>query len=98
MPGLPSTLQPGCYDAKAGDYYGEIAETSTNLQWSEFPVKVFLVDPVDPPKNWQQSTEQALAGWMSVFPLQLTEARESEHRGNLDQAAPRKGRDGRRTS
>jgi predicted Zn-dependent protease len=67
MPALPDPLQPSGYLPRAGDYYQEVAQSSKGLQFSEFPVKVFVGNM---PKAWQRAIRKALDGWTHVFPLE----------------------------
>ncbi|MGD0695561.1 MAG: tetratricopeptide repeat protein [Terriglobia bacterium] len=73
MPALPDSLQPSRYLPRAGDYYQDVAQGSRGLQFSKFPVKVFVGSV---PEDWQRATREALDGWIQVFPLEEVASRE----------------------
>ena len=73
MPALPDSLQPSGYLPRAGDYYREVAQSSEGLQFSKFPVKIFVGSV---PKDWQRAIREALDGWIRVFPLEEVASRE----------------------
>jgi predicted Zn-dependent protease len=72
-PALPDALQPSGYLPKAGDYYQQVAQSSEGLQFSQFPVKVFVGSV---PKDWGRAVREALKGWLAVFPLEGVTSRE----------------------
>jgi tetratricopeptide (TPR) repeat protein len=73
MPALPASLLPSRYLPKAGDYYLEVAQSSRGLQFSSFPVRLFLGSV---PQGWQRAIRKALDGWNNVFPLEEVASRE----------------------
>lgn len=73
LPTLPETLRPGRYISKYGDYYHQVAEESAGLQWTHFPVRVFVGVSS---RDWQGATREALDIWIGVFPLQLVTKRD----------------------
>jgi len=66
MPALPGSRRPSGYSPKAGDYYQAVAQSSEGLQFSKFPVKVFVGTV---PKAWQRAVRKGLDGWIRVFPM-----------------------------
>jgi len=74
MPALPDSLKPSGYLPKAGDYYQKVAQSSEGLQFTEFPVKVFVGSV---PKDWQRALLKALDAWIHVLPLEDVASREA---------------------
>jgi len=73
MPAVPTSLQPSAYVPKAGDYYQEVAQSSAGLQFSNFPVKVFVGNV---PEEWQRTIREAIDDWNRVLPLKEVASRE----------------------
>jgi len=104
MPALPGSLRPSGYSPKAGDYYKAVAQSSKGLQFSKFPVKVFVGNV---PKGWQRALRKALDAWIRVIPLEEVDSREvadivvgwerltkeSQSGSSLDKDARRPGRE-----
>ena len=74
MPALPSSLQPSEYSPKSGDYFQEVAQSSKGLQFTTFPVKIFVGSV---PRGWQGALRKALDAWIQVFPLEEVDSREA---------------------
>jgi predicted Zn-dependent protease len=70
LPAYPEALQPSHYVPAAGDYFGEISESSESERWSAFPIKVWIGNV--PTGNWAQGAREAFGIWKEMFPLELS--------------------------
>ncbi|MEL7408670.1 MAG: peptidase, partial [Cyanobacteria bacterium J06558_2] len=83
---LPTFMASWQESAKQGEYFEQIETTPLGyLVWWQFPVKVFVEQPVNTQtsaanqrfQQWTTTVRQAIAEWQTYFPLEETAASET---------------------
>ncbi|MFW6264151.1 MAG: matrixin family metalloprotease [Cyanobacteriota bacterium] len=84
---LPATLAQWEDTTNAGDYFEEVKPTPLGyLIWSEFPIKVYLDQPINPNETiasdrrfiqWVEAVMQAINEWNTYLPLTIIEDAET---------------------
>ncbi|MGL5078670.1 MAG: peptidase [Waterburya sp.] len=82
---LPKSLEDWQDQSNSGDYFNQVKSTPMGyLIWSQFPVKVFVEQPISVDdsaasqrfQQWVEAAKSAIADWNVYFPLKEVTKRE----------------------